>query len=198
MLVERLAPHVDEQSRTYVGYVRTGVDRMNALIDDLLRLARTTRAELHRMPVDLSRLATEIAEKLQASAPDRPCDWIIAPDLTVAADPGLLRAAMENLLSNAWKYTGRVPRARIELGAEPQPDGITAYYVRDNGAGFDMKYSSRLFGAFQRLHTEKEFPGTGVGLATVQRIIHKHGGRIWAESALNEGATFRFTLPSGP
>ncbi len=198
MLLEHLGDRVDGQALAYAGNVRTGITRMNALIDDLLRLARTTRAEMHLMPVDLSRLAGDIAKKLQATAPDRPCDWIIAPALTVAADPALLRVALENLLSNAWKYTGRASRARIELGVEAQPDGTSAYYVRDNGAGFDMKYAHRLFGAFQRLHTEKDFPGTGVGLATVQRIIHKHGGRIWAKAAPGEGATFYFTLSPAP
>lgn len=200
MLVENLGDRLDAESRGYAEQVRTGVNRMHTLINDLLRLARTTRTEVHRMPVDLSRIAVEISEKLKAENSDRAGDWLITPGLVAEGDPGLLRVAMENLLSNAWKYTARIPRARIEFGVETQPDGTPAYYVRDNGAGFDMKQSHRLFGPFQRLHSDTEFPGTGVGLATVQRIIHKHGGLIWALAAPNEGASFHFTVPqpAGP
>ena len=198
LLIEKLGDRLDDESRGFAVHVRSGVARMQALIEDLLRLARTTRAEVHRMPVDLSLLAEETAKKLQAADPGRTADWIIAPNLATTADPGLLRVVMENLLSNAWKYTSKTPHARIEFGVEVQPDGTPAYYVRDNGAGFDMDQSHRLFGPFQRLHTEREFPGTGVGLATVQRIINKHGGRIWPEAAPGRGATFRFTLPPAP
>jgi two-component system, sensor histidine kinase and response regulator len=198
MLIEELAPPANSQSRAHADTVRASVRQMNTLIDDLLRLARTTRTEMHLMPVNLSSLAREISERLQTSAEDRQADWIIAPNITVEGDLGLLRSAMENLLSNAWKYTSRTPRARIEFNVDPQANGVPTYYVRDNGAGFDMKYANRLFGPFQRLHTEHEFPGTGVGLATVQRIIHKHGGRIWPEAVPNQGATFYFTLPSIP
>ncbi|MDF3056398.1 MAG: two-component hybrid sensor and regulator [Rariglobus sp.] len=197
LLLESLGDRVDSQSRTYADHVHAGVTRMNILIDDLLRLARTTRTEMHRMPVDLTSLVREIAEKLQAEAPGRPGEWIVAPDVIANGDPGLLRVMLENLLANAWKYTGKTARARVEFGIEHQPDGSPAYYVRDNGAGFDMKYAHRLFGPFQRLHSERDFPGTGVGLATVQRIIHKHGGRIWAQAAPDQGATFFFTLPPG-
>jgi two-component system sensor histidine kinase/response regulator len=196
MLIEELAPPADSQSRSHASTVRASVLQMNTLIDDLLRLARTTRTEMHPMPVNLSALAREISKRLQASDGDRQADWIIAPDITVEGDLGLLRAAMENLLSNAWKYTSRIPRARIEFNIAPHINGTPTYYVRDNGAGFDMKYANRLFGPFQRLHAEHEFPGTGVGLATVQRIIHKHGGRIWPEAVPNQGATFYFTLSS--
>ena len=198
LLLENLGDHLDEESRGFAGHVRDGVARMQALIEDLLRLARTTRAEVHRMPIDLSRIALEISRKLQAENTDRTADWIIAPNLVAEADPGLLRVAMENLLSNAWKYTAKTPCARIDFGVEPQPDGTSAYYIRDNGAGFDMKQAHRLFGPFQRLHSESEFPGTGVGLATVQRIIHKHGGRIWPQAVPGRGATFHFTLPPFP
>jgi signal transduction histidine kinase len=175
--------------------MRAGVERMNTLIDDLLRLARTTRAEMHPQPVDLSALASAMAAKLQSEQNDRKVEWVIPPGLTVRGDAGLLQVALENLLSNAWKYTSRTPEARIELGMAPQPDGSSAFFVRDNGAGFDMKYAHRLFAPFQRLHSERDFTGTGVGLATVQRIIHKHGGRIWPQAAPNQGATFFFTIP---
>ncbi|MBW8782191.1 MAG: response regulator [Verrucomicrobia bacterium] len=195
LLISHLGDRVDDESRTYANHVQNGVKKMNLLIEDLLRLARTTRAEVHRMPIDLSLIAREISEKLQATAPDRNVEWIIASGLTTVGDPGLLRVVLENLLSNAWKYTSKIPHARIEFGAETQSNGSTAYFVRDNGAGFDMKYADRLFGPFQRLHAESEFPGVGVGLATVQRIIHKHGGRIWPQAAPDQGATFYFTLP---
>jgi signal transduction histidine kinase len=197
-LREELTDTASSQSRLYADYVRTNVVRMNTLIDDLLRLARTTQAEMHRTPVDLSALVREISEKLQAESGNRQGDWIIAPDLTVEGDPGLLRVAMENLLANAWKYTAHVAHARIEFGIELQPDGTPAYYVRDNGAGFDMKFAHLLFAPFQRLHAEREFPGTGIGLATVQRIIQKHGGSIWPEAVPHKGATFYFTLPAAP
>lgn len=198
LLVENLGDRLDEESRGFALHVRAGVARMQTLIEDLLRLARTTRTEVHRMPVDLSALALEVSQKLQALDASRTVDWIIAPNLVAGADPGLVRVVMENLLSNAWKYTAKTPCARIEFGVEIQPDETPAYYVRDNGAGFDMKQAHRLFGPFQRLHSESEFPGTGVGLATVQRIIHKHGGRIWPQAVPGQGATFHFTLPSAP
>jgi two-component system sensor histidine kinase/response regulator len=195
-LIEDLGENLAPPQRTCADHIRSGVARMNALIDDLLRLARTTQSEVHGCPLDLSKLARDIAEKLQAGDKTRNAEWIIAPNLTATADRGLLHVALENLLSNAWKYTAKVPLARIAIGAEMQPDGTPMFYVRDNGAGFDMKYADKLFGTFQRLHSERDFPGTGVGLATVQRIIHKHGGRIWAQAAPDEGATFYFTLPS--
>ncbi len=198
IMAQNLGDRLDPESRECAAHVKTAVARMQALIADLLRLARTTRTEVHRMPVDLSQLARDISEKLKSSDRTREIDWVIAENVIAEGDHGLLRAAMENLLSNAWKYTSRTPQARIEFGMETQPDGTPAYYVRDNGVGFDMKQSHRLFGAFQRLHSESDFPGNGVGLATVQRIIHKHGGRIWAESTPGQGAVFRFTLPPSP
>lgn len=196
LLLEKLGDNADTDTRELADHMRAGVDRMNTLIDDLLRLARTTRAEMHRGPVDLSALASSMVEKLQAEANAREVEWVIAPGIIADGDSGLLQVALENLLSNAWKYTSRTPRARIEFGAEPQPDGTSVFFVRDNGAGFDMKYAHRLFAPFQRLHSERDFSGTGVGLATVQRIIHKHGGRIWPQAAPNEGATFFFTIPA--
>lgn len=168
--------------------------RMGELIDNLLALSRVTRAEMVRVPVDLTSMAQEIVADLRKSAPAHAVEVVIAPGLTGQGDPGLLRVVLENLLANAWKFTGARARAKIEIGAK-QRGGLTAYYVRDNGAGFDMAYAGRLFIAFQRLHAAKEFPGTGVGLATVQRVIYRHGGRIWAEGAVDGGATFHFTLP---
>ncbi len=170
--------------------------RMAALIEDLLRLSQLNRRDLKIAVIDLGRTAREILALLQAAAPGRPVETVIADNLLVEGDPGLLRVALENLLSNAWKYTGKLATpARIELGATTVSDGATAYFVRDNGAGFDLRHAQHLFAPFQRLHDAKDFPGTGVGLATVQRVIHKHGGRIWAESAPGQGATFYFTLP---
>jgi two-component system sensor histidine kinase/response regulator len=197
LLMDELGDQAGETARSCAEHVRAAVKRMNALIDDLLRLARTTQAEMHRSPVDFSAMAREVAEKIRIADGGRRADWIIAPSVRAEGDPGLLRVVLENLLGNAWKYTSKTPGARIEFGVETQADGTVAYLVRDNGAGFDMQYADRLFGAFQRLHAESDFPGTGVGLATVRRIIHKHGGRIWAQAARGLGATFYFTLSSG-
>jgi light-regulated signal transduction histidine kinase (bacteriophytochrome) len=143
--------------------------------------------------VDLSTLAQLIAEELQGTQPERQVDFVIAPNLKTIGDPQLLRQLMENLLGNAWKFTERHPRARIEFGTT-NVDERDTFFVHDDGAGFDMAYADKLFGVFQRLHTQEEFPGTGVGLATVQRITHRHGGQIWAKGKIEEGATFYFTL----
>jgi light-regulated signal transduction histidine kinase (bacteriophytochrome) len=168
---------------------------MATLIDDLLNLAHVTRVQLNFMPVNLSRLAEGILSELQRTHPERRVEWSVAPNLTVHGDQRLLEVVLENLLNNAWKYTSRQERARIEFGSKQEGEE-TIYLVRDNGAGFDMAYADKLFGAFQRLHTVSEFPGTGIGLATVQRILQRHGGRIWAEGVVDEGATFFFTLPA--
>jgi light-regulated signal transduction histidine kinase (bacteriophytochrome) len=166
---------------------------MGQLIDDLLKLARVTRAELTMEEVDLSAIAEEIGSALQEGVPNRRAEFVVEPGLHVRGDARLLRVALENLLSNAWKFTeGRSP-ARIELGLS-QVNGTASFFVRDNGVGFDMQYAGKLFGAFQRLHDAAEFPGTGIGLATVQRVVRKHGGRIWAEAEHDRGATFNFTL----
>jgi len=180
--------------------VREASKRMAQLIDGMLELSRMTRTEMSRKAVNLSALAKTISADLYKSQPERRVEFIIEPDLFVHGDVQLLRAAIENLLSNAWKFTGHCDQGKIELGALPlsetkdssQP-GPT-YFVKDNGAGFDMTYADKLFGVFQRLHRSDEFPGTGIGLATVERIIHRHGGRIWAEARVDEGATFYFTL----
>ncbi|HEX5538165.1 MAG TPA: ATP-binding protein, partial [Methylophilaceae bacterium] len=169
--------------------------RMGRLIDDMLELARIARVEMRHEPVDLSAIATEILVELQKNDEQRKLEWNVQPGLVAMGDVRLLRVAVDNLLSNAWKYTTRQPQPRIEFGALIHQDGVTEYFVRDNGAGFDMAYANKLFGAFQRLHSDAEFPGTGVGLAIVQRIIHRHGGRVHGEGVPGEGATFYFSLP---
>ncbi|HNA30986.1 MAG TPA: PAS domain S-box protein [Thiobacillaceae bacterium] len=194
ILLKEHAGQLDEKGLDRLGRVRRGAQRMGELIDDLLKLSRVTRAELKVQRVELGGLATEVVEALRKQEPERSVTLDIAPNLDAEADPKLLRIALDNLLGNAWKFTARRQAARIEVGRE----NATTFFVRDNGAGFDMAYADKLFGAFQRLHDATEFPGTGIGLATVQRVIHKHGGRIWAESAPEAGATFRFTLGTRP
>ncbi|MDB6022607.1 MAG: sensor signal transduction histidine kinase, partial [Pedosphaera sp.] len=169
--------------------------RMGELIDDLLQLSRITRSEVRRAPVDLSALARSVADELRKANPERSVELLIEPDLITQADAHLMRIVLENLLGNAWKFTSQKRAARIEFRRATR-QGTRAYFVRDNGAGFDMAYASKLFGAFQRLHSTAEFPGTGVGLATVQRIIRRHGGQVWAEAEIGHGATFYFTLPN--
>ena len=193
ILLEDYADKLDDQGKDYLRRLRGASQRMAQLIDDLLKLSHVTRAELSLEEMDLGALAQEVAEGLRGQDPERSVRFDIAPGLTARADPRLLRVALENLLGNAWKFTGRRAEAHIEFGAAEQ-DGKPAYFVRDNGAGFDPAYAGKLFGAFQRLHDAHEFPGTGIGLATVQRVVHKHGGRIWAEGAVDRGATFYFTL----
>ncbi|WP_437123428.1 sensor histidine kinase [Tistlia consotensis] len=194
-LLEDCGEQLDEEGRGHLNRVRQAAQRMGLLIDDLLRLSRVARAELAPEAVDLGALALEVVEGLRSASPERAVEVEIARDLTARGDPRLLRIALENLIGNAWKFTaGRTP-ARIELGRCEQ-DGKPAFFVRDNGVGFDMTYAGQLFRAFQRLHDARSFPGTGIGLATVQRIVHKHGGAVWAEAATNEGATFYFTLES--
>ena len=193
VLLQSQGEKLDARGQEYLGRVRAASQRMGNLIDDLLQLSRVTRAEMRREPVDLSALAEGIADELRRGDPKREATFQIRRNVQAAGDPRLLRVALENLLGNAWKFTAHRKPARIELGVALF-DGAPAYFVRDDGAGFDMAYADKLFGAFQRLHTADEFEGTGVGLATVQRIVHKHGGRIWAEAAVDSGATFYFTL----
>jgi light-regulated signal transduction histidine kinase (bacteriophytochrome) len=170
---------------------------MGVLIDDLLNLARITRTEMHIQSLDLSAIVRTITTDLQKAQPERRIEFRIEDGLEAMADPGLIRIVLVNLLSNAWKFRSKRPSAVIAFGKESL-NGSPAYFVRDDGAGFDPAYTNRLFGAFQRLHAASEFPGTGVGLATAQRIVHRYGGRIWAESALGQGATFYFTLAETP
>jgi len=193
VLLEDYSGKLDEEGKDYLRRVRSASQRMADLIDDILNLSRLTRGEMQRETVDLSALAQAIATELQQSQPERQVEFIITLGLVVTADAHLLRVALENLLGNAWKFTQKQPSARIEFGYA-ETNGQSAYFVRDNGVGFDMAYADKLFGAFQRLHSSNEFEGTGVGLATVQRIIHRHGGNIWAESAVDQGTTFYFTL----
>jgi PAS domain S-box-containing protein len=194
VLVEDYCEKLDDEGKDYLQRIRAAAQRMAQLIDDLLNLSRVTRSDMRRERVDLSALAKTITTDLQQAQPNQAVACIIAPGLVADGDAHLLRIVLENLFSNAWKFTARHPRAHIEFGSIRQPDGRLAYFVRDDGAGFDMAYADKLFGAFQRLHGITEFPGTGIGLATVQRIIQRHGGRIWAEAALEKGATFYFTL----
>lgn len=192
-LLEDEGERISEDGRDYLKRLRAAASRMGELIDDLLRLSRVTRAELRRESVDLSTLAREVADGLHKGAPERDTTFDITPGLTTRGDPRLMRVVLENLLGNAWKFTSQRSGARIELFAESQ-DGRTRYCVRDNGVGFDMAYAGKLFSPFQRLHRPDEFPGTGIGLATVQRIIHRHGGDITADAVPGAGASFRFTL----
>jgi light-regulated signal transduction histidine kinase (bacteriophytochrome) len=192
-LLEDCADVLDEAGKQHLRFVREAAQDMAALIDGLLSLSRVTRSELRRETVDLAELARGIFVQLHRAAPDRNVETVIADDLFAEGDARLLRGLLENLLGNAWKFTGKQAAARIEIGVT-QAGGERAYFVRDNGAGFDMTYAGKLFGAFQRLHSATEFEGTGIGLATVQRIVYRHGGRVWAESEVDRGATFYFTL----
>ena len=194
LLLERASEGLDPKSKEYLGHIVASTENMHHLIEDLLKLAGVTRAPLRNERVDLSHLAEAAMARLRDADPGRRAHVDIARGLHAQGDPSLLRAALENLLGNAWKYTSKRPEARIAFGMEAHGDE-QAFFVRDNGAGFDMAYAGRLFGAFQRLHADRDFPGTGVGLATVQRILHRHGGRIWAESEVDKGAAFYFTLP---
>jgi light-regulated signal transduction histidine kinase (bacteriophytochrome) len=162
----------------------------------MLELGRVVETEMRRVPVDLTALAHEVAGELRVAEPTRSVDFVIHTGLSAVGDRVLLRAVLGNLLGNAWKFTAHRVAARVELGRQPDDTGTGTFFVRDNGAGFDMNYADKLFGLFQRLHGQDEFPGTGVGLATVERIISRHGGRIWAEGRPGEGATFHFTIPN--
>lgn len=192
-LLDDYGDRLDADGHDYLTRVRLATRRMGDLIDGLLSLSRVTRGELRREQVDLSALARTIAADLNAAPGAREVEFVIAEGMMVKADSRLLRVALENLLRNAWKFSSKQPHVRIEFGHTTAQER-SVYFVRDNGVGFDSRYADKLFGAFQRLHAVTEFPGTGIGLATVQRIIHRHGGQIWAESQLNCGATFYFEL----
>lgn len=195
-LLEDYYDLLDEMGRDFLKRIRKESQRMGQLIDDLIALSRYTRMEIGLQKTNLSMLVQEIATELQQNDPDRNVNFVIQKDLEAYADPRLMQIVLQNLLSNAWKFTAKVTCARIEFGQQEETGDQTTYYVRDNGAGFDEAYAHKLFGAFQRLHTVNEFEGTGIGLATVQRIIHRHGGTIRAEGAVDEGAVFFFTLPN--
>ena len=192
-LLEDYAEVLDEDGQDYLNRVRKASQRMAQLIDDLLNLSRVTRSEIHREPLDVSRIVRSIVDILSGADKDRDVRFHIAPAVLADGDERLVRVVLENLLNNAWKFTENESTAHIEFGST-WVDGEQAYYVRDNGVGFDMAYADKLFGAFQRLHSLNEFDGNGIGLATVQRIIHRHGGHVWAESEVGSGATFYFTL----
>ena len=194
ILLDEYAVKLDATGRSYLDRVRAGSQRMAKLIDDLLELARVTRRDPQIRACDLTALALDITAELAAADPGREVSIKVAPGMVVAADAGLLRIALDNLLRNAWKFTSLKSGAMIEVGCAEAADGRT-YFVRDNGVGFDMAYVNKLFGAFQRLHSESEFQGTGIGLALVQRVIRRHGGQVWAEAETDLGATFYFTLP---
>jgi len=187
---------LDSVSVEHLRRIAAGAKRMSELIDDLLKLSQVSRQELRRRTLDLSEVAAGVLGSLAQAHPEREVDLVIAPAMIVDGDPGLMHIVMENLLGNAWKFTSRAARARIEVG-RVERNGEQVYFVRDNGAGFDMAYAAKLFGAFQRLHSPDEFEGTGIGLSIVQRIVARHAGRIWAEAAIGKGATFHFTLGPG-
>lgn len=193
-LLEDHAASLDEQGRSYLKRVSAAALRMSELIDDLLSLSRISRSPLGRTQIDITSIARAMATELDRHS-ERRMRIEIADGLTAFADARLIQIVFENLLANAWKFTARAPEPKVEVGTVVIDD-TTAFFVRDNGAGFDEHYASRLFGPFQRLHSDKDFPGTGIGLAIVQRIVRRHGGRVWASAAVNEGATFYFTLPA--
>ena len=195
MLLDTYRDKLDADGQDWLQEIVLNARKMGALIDALLSLARLTRSELRCESVDLSSLVRAAAAQLSAVEPGRAVDLVVEDHLTAELDPELARALIENLVGNAWKFTGKVPLARIEFGRIRQ-DGANAFFVRDNGAGFEMELAGKLFGAFQRLHTLDEFPGTGIGLATVQRVVRRHGGRVWAEGVVDGGATFYFSFPN--
>ena len=194
ILYEDYVDALDQQGKELLQRVRAASQHMAQLIEGLLALSRASRGEMQRTSVDVSDLAGVIGRELQNLNPGRDVEFVVSPSLTVNADPNLLRSVLENLLGNAWKFTSKHPHARIEVGAIDH-EGKKAYFVRDNGAGFNMAYAGKLFQAFRRLHRSDEFEGTGIGLATVQRIIRRHGGQVWGEGEVEKGATFFFTLP---
>lgn len=192
-LIEDCLQDIPEEGRRHLARIRAATLRMGQLIEDLLALSRVSRGALQKAEVDMSALARQIGAELRQREPRKGVELYVWDGMKALGDPRLLRAALENLIGNAWKFTSKAPKPRIEVGALPDA-AQTTYFVRDNGAGFDMKYANKLFGAFQRLHSMNDFPGTGIGLATVQRIVHRHGGRIWASAEVGAGATFFFTL----
>ena len=193
LVLEDSSPQLDDDARFAIERIRANTSRMGRLIDDMLHLARISHDELRSCPTDLGGLATEIVAELREQQPDRDLDVRIAECLVADADPDLMRIALTNLLGNAFKFTGNQPAPRIDFASETR-DGEVVYYVRDNGAGFDMAYAGQGFRPFERLHSQDDFPGNGIGLATVERVIRRQGGRIWAEAAIGRGATFFFTL----
>ncbi len=192
-LLEDFPADVPEEAKRYLGRIRSSTQRMGQLIEDLLNLSKVSRGELQRREVDVGEIARQVAGELQQREPQRKVEVSVWDGMQANADPRLLRAALDNLIGNAWKFSAKSEHPRIEIGL--LRDGAeSTFFVRDNGAGFDMRYAGKLFGAFQRLHSADEYQGTGIGLATVQRIVHRHGGRIWADAKPGKGAVFFFTL----
>jgi light-regulated signal transduction histidine kinase (bacteriophytochrome) len=195
ILIDDYGDRLDEAGRHHLQRIRAASQRLDRLIDNLLKLSRISQSRMERVPVNLSGMARAVALALKEEQPRRAAEFVIERQLRAVGDPLLLRALLENLLGNAWKYSSRKEQARIEFGAM-RIEGETAFFVRDNGDGFDMAHAGKLFAPFQRLHGTDEFAGTGVGLASVARTVSRHGGRVWAEAAKGEGATFFFTLPN--
>jgi len=193
-LLEDYASQLDPQGKDYLQRISNSSQHMAELIDDLLKLSKVSRMEIYHEPIELSTLVNDCLKELQAREPRQNLELVVTPGLVVEGDTALLRIVLENLIDNAWKYTRQQEKARIEFGLTEQ-SGQSAYYIRDNGAGFDMKHADKLFTAFQRLHSEQEFAGTGIGLSIVSRIIKRHGGEVWAEGEPGQGACFYFTLP---
>jgi light-regulated signal transduction histidine kinase (bacteriophytochrome) len=194
MLKSDLGARLDDRSRRHLDTISSSTEHMGRMIADLLTLSRIGRAEMHKTRVKLGDLVKDVQRELSAQPGNRVVTWVVGALPEVVADPILMRQVFANLLANALKFTAQRPDARIEVGAMPG-DAEDVVFVRDNGVGFDMKYASKLFGVFQRLHPQAEFPGTGVGLAKTRRILQRHGGRVWSESAPGQGATFYFALP---
>ena len=192
-LLKDYGDSLDPRAKDYLQRMRRASERMTSVFDGLQTLFRLTSGEIHRETTDISAMAADIVEEMRGADLERKVDVSVGEGLTVFGDPRLLRILMTNLISNAWKFTSKEAAARVEIGAEIV-DGDTRLFVRDNGVGFDMIYAHKLFGAFQRLHSQSDFPGVGIGLATVRRIVNRHGGRAWAEGAVGEGATFYFVL----
>jgi light-regulated signal transduction histidine kinase (bacteriophytochrome) len=195
-LLEDCGPSLGDEGQRHVARIHAAAQHMTTLIEKLLGLARVTRTEIQRVDVNLSALAHRVAEWLRATAPDRHVEFVVDDGLRCKGDAGLLALVVENLLGNAWKFTSKRPHAEIRFGYE-EHDGKARYFVRDNGSGFDMASGKKLFAPFQRLHSASEFEGTGIGLATVQRVIERHNGHVWADAAVDHGATFYFTLGNG-
>jgi light-regulated signal transduction histidine kinase (bacteriophytochrome) len=194
-LLEDYSERLDEDGKLYLRKIQDSSELMGQIMDDLLKLSRVTRSEINFEKVNLSDMARKVVEELQKDEPQRKVKITITPDMTAFGDKNLLNIMLQNLLGNAWKYTSKTTKPQIEMGTV-EHNGKRAYFVRDNGVGFDMAYANKLFQPFQRFHKASEFAGTGIGLATVQRIIRRHGGEVWAESKVGEGATFYFTLNS--
>jgi light-regulated signal transduction histidine kinase (bacteriophytochrome) len=197
VFLEECGGSLDDKGRSYLDRIRRETKQMGRLIDDLLRLSRLSCKEIDVQPIDLSAMAERIAASHREREPERDVVWRIRPALTAHGDPALIEVALTNLIGNAWKFSAKTSQASIEIGRDEGSDGAP-FFVRDNGAGFDMAYAGKLFGAFQRMHNQTEFPGSGIGLATVKRIIARHGGRIWADAHPGAGATFYFTLEAPP